>query len=216
MKVVFITLGFSPYRNSGFDVSGERYVKLLLENDFEVIVIAGGNSYDYEAPSFPNLKIIRVPIGRSNWIGYSIRASKVANHVDGVKHFWDIYLAYSYRSEFIASLHQSFNQRIEILKKQRLGLSDSILRKFYYHLAMKLAERPSLERSRYLLAVSNATKNEYIKNYNVEKDKLILTPHYIDSSFFSRKSDVSSIRSYYGLKENVPVLLFAGFINPRK
>lgn len=216
MKVIFITLGFFPFRNSGFDVSGERYVKLLLENDVQVTVIAASNSNETASSVYSNLKVIRIPMGKDNWIGYSLRASKVANQFDGIKHFWDIYLAYPYHNEFIASLHQSFRQRSQILNKQKIGFPMLTWKKLYYFLAMRLAEIPSLKRSRYLFAISNTTKYEYIKNYNVDEKKLILTPHYIDSNFFSKKADVSKIKSFYGIKENIPILLFVGFINPRK
>lgn len=216
MKVVFVTLGFSPFRSSGFDVSGERYIKLLLENGVEVTVIAAGNSTTRETALSPNLKVIRIPVRRSNWIGYSFRAAGLVRELEGIKHFWDVYLAYAYQNEFIASLHQSFRQRYQILTKQNLSISSSLVRKLYYFLAIRLAEIPSLKRSRYLLSVSNTTKLEFLNNYNIDENKMILARHYIDSEFFSRKIDISRIRSYYGLKQNIPVLLFVGFINPRK
>lgn len=216
MKVIFITLGFYPFRNSGFDISGERYVKLLVENDLDVTVIAGGISSTVKTDILHNLKIIRLPIGRDNWISYSLRASKVAEDLEGVKHFWDIYLAYPYHKQFVASLHQSFRQRTEILNKHKLNYPFSLTRKLYYFFAMQFAEIPSLRRSRYLFPVSITTKMEYANNYNINKDKLILARHYIDTEFFSRKRDVSRLRSLYGLKENIPIVLFVGFINQRK
>lgn len=216
MKIVFVTLGFSPYRNSGFDVSGERYVKLLLENGLDITVIAAGNSTTTENITSSNLRIVRIPIDKTNWIGYSIRASRVIKELDGVKHFWDVYLAYPYRCEFIASLHQSFNQRLQILNKQKINFPLLTMRKLYYLFAKQIAEIPSLEKSRYLFAVSETTKMEYINNYSVNENKVILTPHFIDSEFFSKKTDLAKIRSYLGIRKDIPVLLFVGFINQRK
>ncbi|MEW6654451.1 MAG: glycosyltransferase family 4 protein [Bacteroidota bacterium] len=216
MKIIFVTLGFSPYRNSGFDVSGERYVKLLLENGLDITVIAASNSKTTEIIKSPNLRIVRVPIDKTNWIGYAIRASRVASKLDGVVHFWDIYLAYPYRYEFVASLHQSFNQRLQILNNQKVNFPTLTMRKLYYLFAKQLAEIPSLKKSRYLFAVSNTTRIEYIDNYKVDENKVILAPHFIDPEFFSKKTDLDKIRTHFGIKEGVPVLLFVGFINQRK
>mgnify|MGYP005840727135 CR=1 FL=1 len=216
MKVIFVTLGFYPFRNSGFDVSGERFVRLLLEDGIKVTVLAGGNSRIRERYWHPNLTIIRLPFKKDNWIGYSLRAARLTNNLDGITHFWDVYLAYSYHKEFIATLHQSFRQRNEILSLQNINLTSLLLYRLYYSLARYLAEIPSLNRSRYLLAVSKTTMEEYKYHYNVDEKKILLARHYIDPDFFSKKRQVEQLRKRFGLSKDIPVLLFAGFINRRK
>ena len=74
MRIAFVTLGFRPFRRSGLDVSGERLVQALVNAGHDVTVLAGSGGPLLEQATTPGLRIVRLPLDRSDWIGYA-RAS---------------------------------------------------------------------------------------------------------------------------------------------
>jgi len=86
----------------------------------------------------------------------------------------------------------------------------------YYYLAERLAERPALNKARGLLAVSAATRQAFIRLYGISPDKIALARHGIDTDVFHPKSDVYSLRARLGIAADEPVIMFAGFVTPRK
>ena len=214
MKIAFISLGFNPVRLSGLDISGERLVRGLVEHGHKLTVIASGRKPASEVERHPNLHVYRLPIGISDWIGFSARAARLLHHLDkiepfDVKHFWDVYFAYAYRGRFLASLQHSFSQR---LRYQRASLP----RRGYFILAQYLAERPALERARGLLAGSATTQEEYINYYKVPETKTALAKHGIDTETYHPGIDARPLRRKWGLDNDTPVIMFAGWATPRK
>ena len=214
MHIAFITLGYAPFRTSGFDISGERLVQALLDAGHQVTVIAAGQKVSKETHLHPSLRIHRLPMGGSNWIGYAYRAGNYLRKLEHgldfeAVHFWDIHFAYAYHSRFVATLHQSFRQRINSWHSKRF-------RRGYYQLARRLAEEPSLRKASGLLAVSGTTRDEFIHNYGISPEKIGLTRHGIDTSFFYPISKTGTLRAQLGIHDDEPVLMFAGFVTPRK
>ncbi len=221
MKICLIGLGFAPVRTSGLDVSAERLVAGLLEAGHEVTVLAGRQSPQPETIQHPALTIHRLPLGRSNWIGYAYRASRFAQDLNDAAHFdvvhvWDVHFAYAYRGPFVASLHQSFRQRWRASALMEQRTPALAYRWTYYTLARLMAEQPSLRRAAGLLAVSAATRDEFVHHYAVSPDRIALARHSIDTQFFSRRPDTAHLRARYGLDPHEPVVLFVGFVTPRK
>lgn len=218
MKIAFITLGYKPFRASGLDVSGERLVTALLEAGHEVTVIASKRGRITETHVHPALNVYRLPLGRSDWIGYTSRAARFITklgHFD-VVHFWDIHFGWAYRGRYVASLHQSFRQRINSLGQNADRAASRVPRYLYYSLARSIAEIPATQKSQGLLAVSSTTRAEFIQNYKVNPERIALARHGIDTDFFRPTRDEAYLRKELGLKEDEPVILFAGFITPRK
>jgi hypothetical protein len=114
MKIAFITLGYKPYRTSGLDLSGERLVSALLDAGHEVSVIAGKREQITEVHTHQNLKIHRLQLDLSDWIGFGYRTAKLLSIMDtfDVIHFWDIHFGWAFRGKFIGSLQHSFRQRL--------------------------------------------------------------------------------------------------------
>src|SRR5262245_12596479 len=101
VRIAFITIGYTPLRTSGLDISGERLVRGLLGAGHEVTVIAGARDPLLETHVHPALCVQRVRLGRTNWLGFAYRAAQRLSelnqsHPFDVVHFWDIYFAYAY------------------------------------------------------------------------------------------------------------------------
>jgi glycosyltransferase involved in cell wall biosynthesis len=58
--------------------------------------------------------------------------------------------------------------------------------------------------------------NEFIRNYQVNPDKIVFTPHGIDTDFFRRYPRDMELLDQFGVEAKDPILLFVGFITPRK
>lgn len=221
LKIAFITLGYYPYRMSGLDVSGERLVKALTSYGHNVTIISGGTCNRFESDS-NTITIHRIRLDASNWIGFSIRAALhlerlIKKDYFDVIHFWDVHFAYGWRGKFISSVHQSFRQRIQFSNTnhyQRLS-------KFYYvtycYLSKYFAEIPSLNRSVGIMAVSNYTRDEYITNYHVPESRIIYTPNGINTNIFTRDTKrANELKGSLGIDRDAFIILFVGFITPRK
>lgn len=221
LRIAFITLGFSPNITSGFDVSGERLVKGLAKRGHSVFVIAAGLPSAQPEHPFPNIEVHRVPLGFGNWINYSWRACRLLEKLEkqqefDVVHFWDVHFAYSYQGRFVATVHQSFHQRIQALETSFRN-PVNYLRFLYYLAAKKFAEETSLRKAAGLMAVSRTTLEEYRINYRIQENHIRLVRHGIDNHFFSPKPEkAAQLRSALSIPMNQQVLLFVGFITPRK
>lgn len=219
MKIAFVTLGFSPYRASGLDLSGERLVLELIKRGHEVSVIAGQRGNVSENITEPSLSIHRIPLDKSDWIGFGYRAAKVINSLEphDIVHFWDIHFGWAYRGKFIGSLQHSFHQRINSLGSLTTNMDFNRLVKFvYYNLAKYFFEIPSIKRAEGLLAGSKTSREMFIEDYQIQPGKIKIARHGVDTDFFKPRSDVRGLRESLGIKHDEPVILFAGFITPRK
>ncbi len=221
MKIIFVTLGFSPLRMSGFDISGERLVSLLLnQGHHSVTVIAAGNKNTVEDILHPNLRVIRLPLGKTNWIGYALRAAMIVNQIrdaSSVVHFWEVSFAYAYSGRFIASLQHSFRQRLESLRfQQQRGHLNRAVYYIYYQAAMRLAEIPSLNKADALVAMSTTIKDHYCQEYRVSREKISIAHHLVDAHSFRPVKSTDYLKSQLGIPKDAPVIFLAAFITPRK
>jgi len=221
MKIVLITLGFSPYRTSGFDVAGEHLVQGLLDSGHQVIVIAGKKGDFEEDWVHPNLLIYRIQLDKLDWFSFSYRAARLVRQLRDydIVHFFDVYFSYAYKGPYVASLHHSFRQRLESLGSIWCGLNPLWLYQYlYYSFALHFAEKPGLRDARGLLAVSRTCYSEYLEHYQVLPEKIVKAKNCIDTNYF-RSSPIArwiNLRHQLKLSPTEHVILFAGFITPRK
>lgn len=217
MRIAFITLGYRPMRTSGLDISGERLVQGLLDAGHQVTVLAGKTAPIAETHLHPELKIHRIALGRTDWIGFAYRAAQLLKRLApfDIVHFWDVHFSWAYRGNFVASLQHSFRQR-----RISLGRFSSdpswIYRYTYYTLAQYIAEIPSVRRSHGLLAGSSTTHEEFIKYYKVDPQRIAIAKHGVDTDYFRPVSNVQEVRDQLGIHSTDAVILFVGFITPRK
>jgi glycosyltransferase involved in cell wall biosynthesis len=218
VNIAFVTIGFDPLRTSGLDISGERLVRGLLARGHRVTVLAGQREPAAETIQHPHLQIVRLRLGRTNWIGWGWRVARALRRARALRggknfdvvHFWDVYFAWAYRGAFVASLQHAFSQRIATSTNVRIG------KRAYYWLAMQLAEKPALRRATRLLAGSAASRDAYLREYRLPPGKVALARHGIDTGFFQRVPDTTALRLRLGIAAGERVLLYSGFFTPRK
>lgn len=218
MKIALVTLGYKPFRTSGLDLSGERLVNALLGEGHDVTVIAGKRTDITEVHHHPSLTVIRIDLDAFDWIGFGYRAAKQLSgmeHFD-VIHFWDVHFGWAFRGKFIGSLQHSFRQRLKSLDLSPTRGITWYSRFFYYTVARRIAEIPTIRRASGLIAGSTTTRDEFIKHYGVSPDHVAIAPHGVDTQFFQPSNNSGFTRRKLGLSEDERVILFAGFITRRK
>jgi glycosyltransferase involved in cell wall biosynthesis len=218
MKIVFVTLGFAPLRLSGLDVIGERLVQGFLRSGHKVTVVSGHRGLEAEVISDQALEIHRLPLGPTDWIGFARRVSGFLQHQPDadVVHFWDVHFAYAFHGAYVASLHHSFRQRLNGLGDDEGSPTRSSVKAVYYHLARRFAEKPALQRARGLMAISRTTREAFLRDYGIGEERIKVTRHGIDTDFFRPVGRQDVLKTQFGMDPQRPVLLFAGFITPRK
>jgi len=224
MRLCLVSLDFAPARTSGLTIYAERLARLLANHGHAVTVVAA------RRPGLPGrsfadgIAVERLPIGRSDWIGYGLRA---ARHVArrrargdfDLVHFLDVHFAWAYRGPFVASLLQSFRQRLTADGGQPYASSwpNRVFRRAYYSGALRCMERPALRRAGALVSLSEATRQEFVRHYHIRPERIMLTPPSIDPARFAPPpaETVAVLRRRLGL-EGRRVLLHVGFSTPRK
>jgi glycosyltransferase involved in cell wall biosynthesis len=131
-------------------------------------------------------------------------------------HFLDLHFAYAYRAPFVASLWQSFRQRLTARDggPYHTGRRDWVRRQAYYRLARRFMERPSLGRARRLIASCESTREEFVVHYGVAPARIDLAVQGIDTGLL-RPVPTDELRRRLDLDDCL-VILFVGFVTPRK
>jgi len=221
MKIVLITLGFKPLRTAGFDIAGEHLVQALVSAGHSVTVIAGEKEAISETENHPNLHIYRIRLDRLDWLSFSFKAARIVSCLGAfdVVHFYDPSFSYAYKRPYVASLHHSFRQRLESLGSMGRWINPLWLYRYlYYSFARQFTEKPGLRKARGLLAVSSTAYSEYIGHYQVPPEKIIKANNSIETDHFrpSSVAQLMSLRRKLKLSPTENVILFVGFITPRK
>lgn len=224
MRLCLISLDFAPVRTSGLAIYAERLADLLAAHGHDVTVVAGQRPGTARRAMMAGISVERVAIGRSDWIGYSLRAARHVTHQQQARpfdivHFLDVHFAWAYSGPFVASLFQSFRQRLTADNGRPYGSSrrNRAFRRGYYTGAMYLLERPALRRARALASASEATRHEFVSHYGVAPSRITLTPTAVDTDRFAPQpaEAVAALRRRLGL-EGRRVLTYVGFSTPRK
>ncbi|MGA9347694.1 MAG: glycosyltransferase family 4 protein [Anaerolineae bacterium] len=221
MRICLVSLDYKPYRSSGLTIYAEDLARGLTELGQTVIVLAA------RRPGLPphhwveGVELHRLPINQLDWISYSWCVAKWLHRMEQkvpfhVIHFLDVHFAYVYRGPFVASLWQSFRQRLTAQGgwPYHTGAIDLLRREVYYRIARRYMERPSLARAARLIASCRSAREEFIVHYHVPPERIDLAVQGIDTDLF-RPVPAGDLRRHLGL-EGCRVLLFVGFITPRK
>jgi glycosyltransferase involved in cell wall biosynthesis len=202
-------------------IYAEDLARGLIELGHAVTVLAA------RRPGLPahhwveGVRLHRVEVDWLDWISYSWRATRLLHRVErdvsfDVVHFLDVHFACTYGGPFVASLWQSFRQRLTARKGQpyHTGAIDWLRRQVYYRITRRWMERPSLARATRLIASCRSTRDEFIVHYDVPPAQIDLVRQGIDTDTI-RPVPAADLRQSLGLAES-RVLLFVGFITPRK
>ena len=221
MRICLVGLDYKPYRSSGLTIYTEDLARGLTELGHEVTVLAARRPGLPRHHRIDGIEIHRVPIDRSDWIGYSWRAAQLLRHMEReeafqVVHFASVYFAYAYRGRFVASFWDSFRQRMTARGggPYHTGPIDLIWRQVYYRLARRFMERPSLAQAGRLIVCCESAMKEFFTHYHMSHARIDLGVQGIDTNRFRRvpSADLRQSLRLSGCR----VLLFMGFITPRK
>jgi glycosyltransferase involved in cell wall biosynthesis len=221
MRICLVGLDYKPYRSSGLTIYTEDLARGLTELGHEVTVLAACRHGLPPRHQLDGVELWRAPIGRSDWIAYGWRAARLLRRMEGensfhIVHFVNHYLAYAYQGPFVASIWESFRQRMTARGggPYHTGALDWLRRQAYYRLAQQLMERPSLAKASRLIACCQSTRNEFVSHYHVLPARIDMAVQGIDTDQF-RPVSSAALRHSLGL-DTCRVLLFMGFITPRK
>ena len=221
MRICLVNLDFRPYRTSGHAIYGELLANGLRAAGHEITVVASQRA---DAPSLQKvdgIRVLRVPIGVTDWIGFSFRAARQVEKLHreqpfDVVHFLDLHFAYAYRGNHVATLVQPFRQRLHAKGSLPYyhSWSNLVFRYVYYSLASFTLEKWAANRVSIMLATSHAVRDAYISYYAAEETRIVVVPEGIDTDRYRPQSS-QRLRDALGL-EGKHVLLYVGFSTPRK
>ena len=221
MNICLVNLDFKPHRTSGLAVYGELLADGLRAAGHQVTVVASRRGEAPAQQTIDGIRVFRVPIGMTDWVGFAYRAARQVEKLQRVQgfdivHFLDLHFAYAYHGDYIASLFQSFQQRLHVKGNVPYyhSLRNLAFRYTYYTLASLTLERWAAARVKAILAASHAARDAYIRYYSADEERIFVVPLGIDiSQYYPR--DSSELRIALGL-EGKQVLLYVGFSTPRK
>jgi glycosyltransferase involved in cell wall biosynthesis len=221
MRICLVSLDYWPYRSSGLTIYAEDLARGLRESGHSVTVIAALRPDTLPQSAQNRLELRRVPIGPSDWLGYSLRAARVVERLQqacpfDIVHFLDVHFAYAYRGPFVASLWQSFRQRLNADGgwPYANGHVNRVVRLVYYNVARLWMEHVSLARAGRLIAACECTECEFVAHYGVEPHRISRAVQGTDLSAL-KPVPCETLRHRLGL-EGRRVVLFMGFATPRK
>jgi glycosyltransferase involved in cell wall biosynthesis len=221
MRLCLVSLDIAPVRTSGLAVYAERTAARLAAAGHDVTVIAALRPGTLPVEELGAVHVRRVPIDRSDWIGYGWRAARYVRRLNrqepfDVVHFIDLHFAWAYSGRYVASLLQSFRQRLTADRGRPYASSwrNRVFRTLYYRTARRVMEQPALRRADACVALSHATRDEFVQHYHLEPARVRIIPEPIDCAHFSPRP-TDELRRLLGL-EGARVLLYVGFSTPRK
>lgn len=127
-----------------------------------------------------------------------------------IVHFPHFNVPILYRKKIIVTIHDLILIHFPTIK-------NSTLNPFFYWIkffAYRVTINSAIKRAINVIAVSNFTKNDIYKNYNINKEKVIVTYEACENfCYYSSESSVSCLRRYGIIK---PYLLYVGNAYPHK
>jgi len=221
MNICLLNLDYKPFRTAGLTVYGELLADGLAAGRHQVTVVAAQRAEALSEESIAGVRVLRMPVGPTDWLGFGYQAARLLNRIGererfDVVHFLDVRFAWRYRGECLATVFESFRQRLHA--KGGLPYSHNranfVWRYAYFALVDRTLQRWALARPRMLIAASESTRAEFIGHYSVAPERIAVVPLGIDTEHY-RPRDSGALRKRLGL-ENKRVILYVGFSTPRK
>ncbi|MFV9506197.1 MAG: glycosyltransferase family 4 protein [Oscillochloridaceae bacterium umkhey_bin13] len=221
MRIALVSLDYWPWRSSGLAIYAEDLARGLHERGHTITVLAARRPGTAAVAQQAGITVRRVPIDQSDWIGYSARAARHLVTLEReapfeIVHFLDLHFAYAYPGPFVASLWQSFRQRLTADGGRPYASSwrNYLVRSSYYRLARHWIEPHCLRRAGQLITACDSTTHEFIQHYGVAPERIGRAVQGTDLAALQPQA-VNALRERLGL-EGRQVLLFVGFATARK
>jgi MMP alpha-(1->4)-mannosyltransferase len=222
VKICLVNHEFIPLRGSGQVVYAEQLARGLARIH-DVTVVTALRAGTAEAEVIDNIRVLRIPVNRNDsslWLSFSFRVTKFLKSLNAAEnfdviHFLDCHLAHSYKHPYVATLFQSFRQRIS----SNAGLPyyssifNLLLRYPYYSYAKRLESR-AVKQATTLMASSHATKAEFVTHYPSNAQEVDVVHLGIDTDFFTPYQGPGFARKLN--IEGKKIILYVGFSTPRK
>ena len=221
MHICLVSLDYKPYRSSGLTVYAEDLAQGLVERGHQVTVLARQRGDLLRHQWIDGVEVFRARSGALDWITYSIHAVQMLKqlqqtHTFSIVHFLDVHFAYPYRGVYVASIWQSFRQRLTAHHggPYHTGRIDWVRRQAYYRVARAFLEIYSVKHAARLIASCRSTRDEFVMHYHVAPEQIDIAVQGINTRLF-HPSPNADLRQALGL-DQCRVLFFMGFITPRK
>jgi len=221
LRICLANLDFIPTRSSGLAVFGETLALGLAAAGQEVVMVARGAPGAPAQERIQGVEVHRTAVSRGDWVAYAWQAAPLiarlaAQRPFDIVHFLDVHFAWRFHGSYIASLHQSFLQRLvsDQGRPYHANWQELVFRSFYYRVARWWAEIPSLRRATHLISVSRNTADAFVVEGHLLPERVTVIPTGINLDRLRRR-DASALRQRLGL-EGKRVLLYVGFCTPRK
>jgi glycosyltransferase involved in cell wall biosynthesis len=200
-----------------------RYVQELVDNiikidkDNDYVVFLGKDNYDLlNTDSKPNVKKVLTDIECYSWKEQILLAYYIWREKLDLVHFPHFNVPLLVFAKFVVTIHDLI---LTEFKTNRASTKHPLVYAFK-NLAYRLTIKRALRRSVKVLTVSNFTKNDIVKKFDIPSDKIKVIYEGVadlssrDNSLFSEKIETKEILRKYGIGKDF--LLYVGNSYPHK
>lgn len=182
------------------DANNEYFI-LLLKNDFDSL-------------EFGNFKKV---LANFRWYGLSeqIKMPKILHQLKAdLVHFPHFNVPIFFKGKFVVTIHDLIHQHFQMRRATTLDPISYKLKQFGYTKIFKNA----INKSAKILAPSNYVKQLLIKEWKVEKDKVVVTHEAVDEKIvnLSKKEKVKSKKMLEKFGIQKPYIFYVGNAHPHK
>ncbi|AKB16444.1 glycosyltransferase family 4 protein [Methanosarcina thermophila] len=227
MKIAFVTFEYPPFINGGAGIYASNITRELSKLGHNVVVFAPDLFDEVSSPNVNNLEIRKVSVNKifpfkalQFWLRLPAEIKRAERETKfDIVHFnsisyWFLKKRLS-KAKHIVTVHHLVKDAI---KNNNLTLFSRIKDVSGENsLFLPLIEKRCLSSADILIAVSQFTKDQIIKNYNISSQQIevVYNGIDIDNHNFSEE-DIKETKKKFGL-ENKIILLFVGRVDdPRK
>lgn len=227
MRVAFVTYEYPPFIIGGAGIYAEKLTRELARLGHDIFVFTPYiEKLNKKTVNMPNLKVIRVKVNNRlpfKALQFWLRLPKKIKEIHKKSKFDIIHfnsLSYWFlrrrliNAPHIATIHHLV---LDAIENNDLGLISRIKDiSGENSLIIPWIEKWCIESCDKIIAVSNFTKSQILKYYQVDEEKVSVVYNGIDSSTLHfTDTELATTRKRFGLDDK-PLLLFVGRVDDRR